>query len=157
MRITKGTIILTVIVLFILQACDKRKVFDKNKEVALDGWAVNDIVRFEVPISNSKLRYNFYINVRNNTNYSFSNLFLFINTIYPDRKISKDTVECWLADQNGKWLGDGLGQIKNNRILFKRGFRFDQVGTYVFEFQQGMRVEKLKGINSIGLRIETLK
>lgn len=138
-------------------ACDENRIFEKNKKIPESGWNKLEMIRFEVPIQNTIIRYNFYINIGNTTDYKFSNLFLFIKTIYPDRNISRDTVECTLSDKNGLWLGNGMGSLKNNNILFRKGFLFPKSGLYSFEFEQAMRVDVLKGISNIGLRIEKLK
>jgi len=135
-------------------SCDKYRFYEKNKEIKDGVWNRSEVIRFEVPVNDTLFRYNFFVNIRNSTDYGFANLFLFLNTIYPDHKISRDTLECLLADREGKWYGHGMGDIKTCRIMIKKGLRFPQKGLYAFEFEQGMRVENLKGIHDIGLRIE---
>ena len=142
---------------FIFYSCDSLMVFEKNKEVGKDGWAKGDIAKFNVEIPNNTLPYNFYINIRISNDYAFSNIFLFIKTLYPDGKISLDTVECYLADIEGKWLGNTSGRFIDNRILFKKNVKFPVQGMYSFEFEQAMRVEKLEGIEDFGIRIEKVK
>ena len=94
-----------------------------------------------------------YINVRNTTDYPFSNLYLFIKTIYPDGKVAMDTIQLQLADKSGKWLGKGIGKLRDNQVLLMKDIRFPYTGKYVFEISQAMRVNKLKGIKDIGMRI----
>jgi gliding motility-associated lipoprotein GldH len=95
-----------------------------------------------------------YVNVRNSAGYNYSNLFLFIKTIFPKGEQTIDTLECTLADPSGKWLGEGLGDIWDNQILFKKNIRFPQSGQYKFEVEQAMRIDPLTSIMDIGLRIE---
>jgi len=114
---------------------------------------MSEIVKFDVSISDTISKNDFFINIRNSTEYSFSNIFFFITTTFPDGGTTRDTVECFLADINGKWLGKGLGKFKDNRILFKRNMSFPSKGIYSFEFEQAMRVENIKGIDEIGIRI----
>jgi len=129
-------------------------VFDKNKQLENAVWKSSDIVKFTVPLNDSVQPYNFYINIRNSTDYKYSNLYLFIKTFYPSGKISVDTVECYLADNEGKWLGKRSGKVVDNRILFRRAVQFRHTGTYSFEFEQAMRVDELSGIKDFGIRIE---
>jgi gliding motility-associated lipoprotein GldH len=68
--------------------------------------------------------------------------------------LSKDTLECELADYSGKWYGKGIGSVKFNRFMFRKGMRFRASGKYVFELEQAMRVRDLTGIRDIGLRVE---
>jgi gliding motility-associated lipoprotein GldH len=107
-----------------------------------------------VPIKDTLTFNNIYINVRNTTDYSNCNLFLFITATAPSGATKIDTVECYLADDQGKWLGRGFGYIRDNRIPYKRNVRFPQMGNYKFEIKQAMRTDDLKGITSIGIRIE---
>ena len=63
-------------------------------------------------------------------------------------------MELTLASPDGNWLGDGLGDIYDNRILFHRNVRFPQRGEYRFEIYQAMRLNPLPGIMDAGIRIE---
>jgi len=69
----------------------------------------------------------------------------------------RDTLECPLADQNGKWMGNGLGDIWDNKFLFKSNMTFQRKGTYKFIFTQAMRVDSLPLIMDAGLSIEKAK
>ncbi len=87
-------------------------------------------------------------------NYPFANIYMFLDTRFPDGRIARDTVECQLADYDGRWLGKGSGSIKSNRFLFQKAVRFRQKGNYAFTFEQAMRTSELKGIRDVGLEIE---
>ncbi|MBK8414603.1 MAG: gliding motility lipoprotein GldH [Bacteroidetes bacterium] len=63
-------------------------------------------------------------------------------------------MECILASPEGRWLGEGLGDIWDNRILFKENVQFTQPGEYRFELNQAMRINPLPGIMDAGIRIE---
>lgn len=115
---------------------------------------MNNVLKFEVPISDTSSACNMYFNIRNASGYSFSNLFLFVTVHSPKGMQERDTVEIILADERGKWLGEGLGDIWDNRILFKKNFRFAEPGTYIFEMEQAMRVNPLGYIMDAGIRIE---
>jgi gliding motility-associated lipoprotein GldH len=140
-----------------LTACDPSAVLDENVKLPENQWALNNVVRLEADINDTVIPHNIYINVRNAGGYSFSNLFLFMNTYTPDGKFARDTIEVTLADERGQWLGDGMGDIWDNRILFKKNFVFPQSGKYRFELEQAMRVNPLPGIMDVGIRIEKAK
>jgi gliding motility-associated lipoprotein GldH len=138
-------------------ACDNKRLLDENVSLPDSGWNVNDKKKFELQVSDIAIPANFYVNVRNADGYPYSNVYLYIKTTFPDGKFSNDTLECLLADEKGQWLGDGLGDIYDNQILFKRNVRFPMVGKYTFEMQHGMRLENLPLIMDIGLRIEKVE
>ena len=138
----------------LLQGCERNRVFEKNQKIPDYNWEQNKALTFLVSINDTTSYHNIYINVRNAGYYRFSNLFLFINTRLPQGQIQRDTAECILASPDGKWLGDGLGDIWDNTILFKSHVRFPQSGEYRFDLIQAMRVNPLPGIMDAGIRIE---
>ncbi len=140
----------------VFSSCDRNRVFEENKSVDNNSWEVSNRLKFTVTIEDTSASYNMYINVRNAGWYPFSNLFVFIHSKLPDGTQGKDTAECPLADKDGRWLGDGLGDIWDNKILLKKNFKFTQTGEYVFELEQGMRVNPLPGIADAGIRIEKI-
>ena len=139
---------------WVLQSCDSKRFFEENKSIEKSVWNSKDKAIFTVLITDILSSYDFSINLRNSGNYQYSNIYLFLKTVFPDGKIARDTIECQLADYEGKWLGSGISNIKFNRFLFQKGVRFPQKGQYVFEVEQAMRVSDLKGISDIGIRIE---
>lgn len=135
-------------------ACDSNRIFEENKEITNGIWNSKNKVQFEVSITDTLQAHNFYINIRNAGAYPYSNLYLFLETEFPDKVYARDTIECILADNSGKWLGEGSGDIWDNQILFKKGVRFRKTGTYKFTMEQAMRVENLPLIMDVGMRIE---
>ena len=142
------------LMIVLLSSCDSKRIYEKNIEIQDNAWDAAQKVKFEVTITDTVSGNNVFINVRHAGFYPFSNLFLFINTTFPNGKTTRDTAECILADDKGKWFGKGIGDLWDGRILFKRNVRFSQSGKYTFEYEQAMRVDKLSGIVDIGLRIE---
>jgi gliding motility-associated lipoprotein GldH len=135
-------------------ACGDDRFYEKNIGVSNARWHKDDIKTFEVEIEDTTSQYDFFINIRNTGAYDYANLFVFINTHFPDGRLSRDTVELFLADPAGKWLGEGSGDVYDNRFLFKRAVMFPLAGIYKFEFEQAMRKEVLPEILDVGLRIE---
>jgi len=137
-------------------ACDSSAVFEKNQSIKDETWNSKDVVSFDVNITDTLSLHNFYINIRNTTDYNYSNIFLFIDTYLPDDTHSRDTIEFILAEIDGKWLGKGLGKIKENRILIKRSVVFPMIGLYKISLEQAMRVNDLNGIADVGIRIDKM-
>jgi gliding motility-associated lipoprotein GldH len=136
-------------------SCDSTRVYEEYHKIGNATWNVNDKAVFTVVLLDTASRYNFFINVRNQPDYPYCNLFLFLRTVFPGGKTTQDTIECTLARPDGKWLGTGMGSVRFNRFLFQNGLAFREPGTYKFELVQAMRVEDLKGITDIGIRIDT--
>ncbi|HSV89045.1 MAG TPA: gliding motility lipoprotein GldH [Bacteroidales bacterium] len=144
-----------IMALILMSACDRPLVFEQFTRLPSDGWHYEDKVIFETLIDDTTSLHNLHINIRNTTDYAYSNFFLFLDIKFPDGKMLRDTIECVLADQMGQWTGRGFGRIRSNRFLFRTDVWFPQPGTYTFSLQHAMRTEILGGISDIGLRIET--
>ena len=140
-------------ILLIFSGCSSPALYDNTKNLPDNVWKSDKIIRFDVDLKDTVSICKFYLNFRHTTSYRYANIFLFINTTFPDGKEARDTVECILADPSGKWLGKGISDIRDNQILLRRGIRFPEQGTYIFEFEQAMREPELEGIMDVGLRI----
>jgi len=140
--------------LLLLTGCDRSVVYEQNLEVNESGWENRRFLRYAFVIQDTAIPYNFYINIRNNTDYLYSNLFLFIRTILPDQSAAQDTVDIAIAGPDGKWLGGGIGKHRDNQVLIMPQFRFPQAGEYFFEIEHAMRESDLTGISAVGIRVE---
>lgn len=152
-RISVVIILLTI--LFI--SCDPNQVFEENLSLAQNNWHKDSVKIFKVDIKDTINPHNIYVNVRNTSNYSMQNLFLFIQTTSPNGVELKDTFECYLADERGKWTGSGWGDIYDNKFIYKKNIRFPVSGIYTFKYIQAMRTDNLNNISDIGLRIEKVE
>jgi gliding motility-associated lipoprotein GldH len=79
---------------------------------------------------------------------------MFLSRMSPDSLLTNDSIECYLADQRGKWLGSGIGSIMEMPVLYQQKIRFKKVGVYHYKIAHGMRDSILSGINDIGMRVE---
>ena len=144
--------------IFMIISCDSNKVFEEYIEVEDATWKKENVASFEFEAKDTVQAHNLYINIRNTGNYAYSNLYLFVTLQGPDGGLLKDTVNCILADNRGKWLGSGVGDLWDLQMPYIGGFKFAKKGKYIISYEQAMRVEKgLKGITDVGLRVEKTK
>jgi len=144
-----------------LVSCDKNRIYDNYKSVENIGWHKDSIQQFELPVMDTIAGHNLYINIRNNNDYLFSNLFVIATFEYPNGKTQVDTLEYEMALPNGKWLGTGGASVKENKLWYKEDFKFNEKGNYKVSIAQAMRangsadgITFLKGITDVGLRVE---
>jgi gliding motility-associated lipoprotein GldH len=140
----------------LLVGCDQNVVFENNIMISPDGWKQDEVVQFEWDITDTISLHNFYVSIRNGEGYQYSNIFLFVSMEFPNGKMSVDTIDCPLADADGHWLGSGLGDLYDNRIIFKERKKFPMAGHYRITIQQAMREENLEEIHDVGFRLSTL-
>lgn len=141
-------------------SCDSHQIFDQYKTVP-NQWHKDSLVSFTVSPPDSTHLYNLFINIRNTNDYKFSNLFLITEINFPHGKTIKDTLEYQMAKPNGELMGEGFTDIKENKLWYKEGVIFDEVGEYKITIQHAMRnngevngVDNLEGITDVGFRIE---
>ena len=159
----KGTVFfLLALLLMSIASCDEKRVFDEYQ--SLNGWHKDSLVNFKISAVDTTSRYNLFINIRNNNQYQYSNLFLITKIQFPKGKVISDTLEYNMAAPNGEWLGTGFGDVKESKLWFKEGVQFDEDGEYQFMVQQSMRkngvengIERLEGITDVGFRIEKIE
>ncbi len=150
---SKWFLFVSVAVAFLLAGCRGNLLYSGMVNTN-DAWAKDDAARFVVPVSDTVGLYNFYVDIRHTGKYRFSNLYLFMQTRFPDSTYTRDTLEITLATPEGKWLGKGWGEIKEDHVLLRSKFRFPVKGNYVFLIWQGMRTDTLKAVRGVGIDIE---
>ena len=138
----------------LLSSCDSSRIFDQNEAISDNVWGADEKIQFDVSITDTVSLCNMYVNVRQSEGYPYSNLFLYIHTTRPDGISNLDTLECVLADKSGKWLGEGLGDLWDNQIPFKKNMRFARTGKYTYQIEQAMRTDQLPLVMDVGIRIE---
>ncbi|MCY1721722.1 gliding motility lipoprotein GldH [Prolixibacteraceae bacterium Z1-6] len=143
--------------LTVLSACDTNRVFDQYQPIPEDGWQKDSLVVFHIPIVDTIQNHNLYINIRNDINYQYSNVWLFVTIEQPGGIAIRDTFEMVVADASGKWLGEGFGGIKTREVIYRRNVYFPNSGIYKIVIQHGMRENNLEGISDIGFRVEEVK
>lgn len=148
-----------ILTMVLFLSCDRNRVYDEYE--SLRGWHKDSIVNFELNNIDSTKVYDLFINLRNNNDYKYSNLFLITEIKFPQGKVISDTLEYEMTKPNGEWLGTGFGDVKENKLWYKENVRFEESGTYEVSIQQAMRkngevdgILELEGITDVGFRIE---
>lgn len=150
-----------VILILCFTSCDQKRIFDEYKTIPNGSWSSNNSVNFQFTIKDTLAKRNLFINLRNNNEYPFSNLFIITNLQFPDGQKIIDTLEYDMADKTGRFLGEGFTQLKENKLFYKENIIFPLKGIYTISVTQKMRkngevsgVKNLNGITELGFRIE---
>jgi gliding motility-associated lipoprotein GldH len=139
----------------IFAACDRKALTNDYKIISNKGWNKDSLLVFEVPVTDTLKMYQVFVNVRNDIEYKYSNLWLFIGITQPGDTIPvTDTLEITLADPTGKWLGEGFGGMKTTETQYRKNVYFPKAGSYKIEIQHGMRGKMLTGITDVGIRVQ---
>jgi gliding motility-associated lipoprotein GldH len=146
------------LLVFIIISCGRNVVFTDSAAMPGKIWKLSDIPSFKIPVKDTINSNNIYFVIRTGSSYPYRNIYLFVTTTAPDGKSITDTLQYNLADEKGTWYGKGFGDIHELKLPFKSNVFFPFSGTYQINIQHGMRIEDLKGVYDVGLRVEkTLK
>ncbi|MEO2060211.1 MULTISPECIES: gliding motility lipoprotein GldH [Mesonia] len=154
-------LVYSLLLIICLVSCDAKREYDEYKSLPENGWSKDSTITFKVNEIDTVNAYNLFINLRNNSNYNYNNIYLITEMNFPNGKVISDTLEYEMAYPNGDWMGVGFGEIKESKLWYKSGVHFPEEGVYQFKIRQAMRksgnvggVQTLEGITDVGFRIE---
>lgn len=153
-RVSK--ILSIIILMFCFSSCDPGMVYDKFRHIDNASWKWEDPAEFDVEMNDTLDYQNIFIRIRHTVDYPLSNLYMFVHVTGPSGQRLTDTIDFKLAENNGKWIGSGLGKNREVDYLFKQNTRFPEAGNYHFSLEQAMRLKEVP-VSEIGLRIEKVK
>lgn len=147
--------LLAIVACLCLYSCSRGIVIDEFVALPNVGWDEDSLAVFRADVVDATKSYDLWLQIRNDNSYPYSNLWLFIDVISAnDGVMVRDTVECILAKPSGEWLGGGWGSLYTIECPYRLNTKFASPGRYTFRICHGMREEEIKGIHSLGLRIE---
>jgi len=121
-------------------------------------WEKSESVKFHLDIQDSENPKNITFVIRNNKDYKYRNLSLQVSMLQIGGKYKVvEKLNYILATPNGIWNGMGFGEVKENQVSYKVGYKFPFNAEYEIEISHLMDTDILLGIEDIGIKIETLK
>jgi len=146
---------LTVSVLF--AGCLSVDVFEKNISFKTQEWASANKAVIPFEITDTASLYNVYIVFRHTNAYNYNNLWLKWSVQQPGIAPVTNQFNLPLANNEQGWLGSGMDDIYEHRILVQPRTSFGRTGAYTVTMEQIMRQDPLQHVLNIGLRVEKIK
>jgi len=137
-----------VLAIVCLTACHNNIEYSQFCSIPSEKWAIDEVASFDYVIADTAVDYRMLIYVRHTECYPYQNMWLFVNNAH-----RTDTIEFYLADDRGQWLGDKHHGFYEMPVLFEENIHFADTGTYHMEIAHGMRDSLLRGVTDIGLEI----
>lgn len=135
-------------------ACSNKAIYYEYQTVPMDGWGADSILTFTIPVTDTAATYDVLLHVRHTDAYSYQNMWLFVSespATMQQAAVQTDTIEFYLADDRGQWLGNGHS-TREMPVLYREGVTMTD-SVYTLRIQQGMREEALKGVSDIGVEV----
>ena len=147
-------IILITLGFFLISLFFSNQVFSEKIDFKSSVWEYNDTLNFKFN-SKSVLNNNVVLFGKINQDYSFANIYLFVEFFADDVKIKTDTLNCVLYDTYGNPIHKNIGNIQLFKKDFLNNFNFEKEKQYTFKIVHGMREYSLNGVETIGLNIKS--
>lgn len=139
---------------FLLQSCGQSFLYEKDISLSNNTWAYENQLNFPFEITDTKALQNLYLDITHSTEFKTQNLYVKFHTKSPSGKIVSDMVSLELAEKNGVWFGNCGAEWCDLRIPIQNEAYFEETGIYTLSVEQYTRTDALKGVKSIGFRVE---
>jgi len=136
-------------------ACNTFDVYEQTKAFPNHEWKSNEGLTFTFKITDTVSRYNVYLVLRHEDPYHYRNIWIDIQEKDPDTTYTIRR-EFTLADGT-HWLGSGIDDIFEHRLLFNSDPRPFKKGNYTFTLHHVMREDPLQFMMNAGVRVEKIK
>lgn len=130
-------------------SCRKGVVYSEFIAIPSGEWHEDALPEFVFNIEDKEAAYDLLLYVRHTERYPYQNMWLFVQ----DNRQHSDTIEFYLADDRGRWLGDKHHGFIEMPVLYESNYHFPDTGKYCISVQQGMRDSVLRGVMDIGVEI----
>ena len=132
-------------------SCSKEKVI-LEKEVDVKesiGWMFSDSLSVDFSISDTNRLYAMRLQLNHTPDFNFENVYTRIHTLFPDGKLSAQTLSLALTNETGAWVGQCNKTVCKVEIALQEQIIFPAKGNYKITVAQFMRTDTLSGIGNI--------
>ena len=150
--------IIGIFLLVLLSACEETGLYEKVHFMPEQEWSYQQRPSFTFNITDTTAAYQLYFLMRHSDAYEYNNVWITLISQLPGASQKREQqFEIPLANAS-RWLGSGMDDLYDHRVLlYKDPVRFQKPGTYQVSIRQDMRVDPLKHVHNVGLRLEKVK
>lgn len=141
--------------LILLVSCKGEELYFQYQNVEKGDWYRDSVLTFSLDTLNANQigEYNISLELTTSMLYPFSDIQLKIDHNFNDTIISSDTMRYRVTDEHGKWLGKGVGSLRQLSIPYKRDIWLDSTRSYELKVFHLIKVNTLKGVERVGVRV----
>lgn len=151
--------LLIFILLGALLSCESNRIYEQNNVLDSRQWLADAPEVFPFEVSDNSQSYNIYFNIRNSLDYPFSRFFVEYTLIdSAGTELKKNLNSQYLFEQKtGKPFGNSaIGDVFDHQFKIIENYKFPYNGSYQISLKQLNRADTLKGVVSVGVRVETV-
>lgn len=145
--------------LFVLVSCTGNEVYYLYHHIDKGRWHRENIVAFHIDSGQilPGKQYSFTIELSSNRSYPYRDLWLGVGHNLTDTLFHVDTLRVMLMDEQGKWIGSGVGGLNQFSVPYLLNLSpvaRDSVTGYTIWIKQVMGDNPLHGVEKVGLKVE---
>lgn len=148
-------ILVLFLILLSFSSCGRRQTYwHAYQAIPNDGWYYTDSLCFQIPMHKVDTTFEIQLEVRHHVNYNYKNLPLLVECVEfaKDSILYQDTINLLLMDDNGRWLGKGIGRLLQVQTQLG-AFYVAKSDSVQFRVVHSNPDTLLKGISDVGLRL----
>lgn len=139
-------------------SCTTVDVFEKNITIPKHEWRSSFIPEIRFEIRDTLSRYNIFTVIRHADAYRYKNIWVNLYMKMPADTLLKQRLDLRLATDDKGWLGSGMDDIFEHRILVtQQPVLLKRAGTYLFRLENIMREDPLEHVLNVGIRVEKVR
>ncbi len=154
MRIKKNS--LFILLLILLGACVEQVPYSNYQLIRGGKWEKDHLVSFDMDSLDVDhgAPYEVQLSVMHSNRYAYRNLTLVVEHNLIDTTLVADTLHLTLADEHGKWLGNGAAGLYQYDIVLRQHLLLDSTRNYRVIVGHDMRDNPLRGVERVGVTID---
>lgn len=158
-RVVKSNSFVILFLLLIFSSCGEREPYFQFQELENSDWAIDRTLLFDLDSASLKpdVAYDISIELTNNVNYPYRNLWLNISFEENDSIVKEKELEFLLADEYAKWTGAGFASLFQSSHPLEQKSIFSSTSKLKIYLRHKMQDEKLHGIERVGIKIKEHK
>ena len=142
----------------LFSSCTTLDTFERNVSIPNHAWDSDFKPEIEFEIKDTATRYNIFVVIRHSDAYRYNNIWINIYMQFPGDTIRKQQLDIRLATDDRGWLGSGMDDIFEHRVLVTKEPQYLRTpGIYKFRLENIMREDPLEYIMNVGIRVEKEK
>ncbi|MGB0931506.1 MAG: gliding motility lipoprotein GldH [Chitinophagales bacterium] len=121
-------------------------------------WQKDNIVMFKVKMEQALDKADVRLAIRYVEGYFYDHLKVKVVRISPSNKKLEKDIKLKMMDSDGRYQGEGMGDLWDLEESLMDGFeRFEEAGTYHYEFSQTMKDDQFPLVVEVGLIVESVE
>ena len=143
--------------LLIFNACDSGVLVTEKWSWDDHHWIAGDEKSFVMQAADTSTVYQMDIVLDHEETYGYQNLYVRTTTQFPSGKEVNSITSLELINPDGSWAGDMGENCCKVEIPLQQRFTFPEIGAYKWTVEPYMRIDTIKGVNSLKVTCRKVK